>query len=60
MKYWQNFADILYGWSSVATYESMGDALFGVPVSDMSADEIGDTLLDDLLDSLCASLSILK
>ena len=38
----------------------MGDALLGVPVSDISADEIGDTLFDDLLDSLCASLSILK
>ena len=44
----------------ILAYDELGVVLFGVVESDIIAEVIGDTLVEDLFDSLCASRSILR
>ena len=44
----------------INTYEEHGEFRLGVVERDIRADEMGDTFVDDLFDSLCASRSILR
>ena len=44
----------------INTYEEHGEFRLGVVERDIRADEMGETFVDDLFDSLCASRSILR
>ena len=51
---------LLYLNHVINTYEEHGEFRLGVVERDIRADEMGETFVDDLFDSLCASRSILR
>lgn len=55
-----NVANSQFGLFGGDLGEEQGVFLLGVVERDISAEEMGETLVDDRLDSLCASRSILR